>query len=169
MEKIDFDKDHWEKVSANLIKFWMEHLAPHLVQCTDCHLLVNTESSTSTHMVSKLQENLQETSDPSVKQPCIASKKGKKRKSSVKQPCIASKKGRKRQSKKGSCAKALLFNICSEDCVDNPDTFEKNSICCSKCTRWLHFGYVNIKEEQDVPKKKWKDGFVKHANKLLIH
>ena len=68
LEKIDFDKDHWE-VSANLIKSWMERLAPHLVQCTDCHLLVITESSTSTHMVSKPQENLQETSDPSVKQP----------------------------------------------------------------------------------------------------
>ena len=151
LEKIDFDKDHWTKVKANLIQFWMEHLAPCLIKYS--HLSVNTESSTSTHcMVSTPQENLDITS-PSVKHPCTAVKKVKK---SVKHPCIAAKKVKKRKSRKEVMPKLYLCYICSEDCVDNPDTFEKNSICCSKCTRWLHFGCVNIKEEKDVPQQKAK-------------
>ena len=150
LEKIDFDKDHWTKVKANLIQFWMEHLAPCLIKYS--HLSVHTKSSTSTHcMVSKPQENLDITS-PSVKHPCTAAKVKK----SVKHPCIAAKKVKKRKSRKEVMPKLYLCYICSEDCVDNPDTFEKNSICCSKCTWWLHFGCVNIKEEKDVPQQKAK-------------
>ena len=140
LEKIYFDKDHWTKVKANLIQFWMEHLAPSLIQYKDSHLSPNTESSTSTHMVStcKPQENI---TGPSIH---------------VKQPCIAAKKVKKKKSRKKIMPKLYLCYICSEDCVENPNTFEKNSICCSKCKRWLHFGCVNIQEEQEVPQQKAK-------------
>ena len=110
LEKIDFDKDHWTKVKANLIHFWMEHLAPCLIQSKYSHLPLNTESSTSTHMVSKSQEK-------------FTYQRSKKE---------------KRKSRKDIMSKLYLCYICSEECVENPDTFEKNSICCSKCTRWLH-------------------------------
>ena len=115
----------------------MEHLAPCLIESKYSHLPLSTESSISTDMVSESQQNL-DIIGASIH---------------VQHPCIAAKNVKKRKSRKEVTPKLYLCYICSEDCVENPDTFEKNSICCSKCNRWLHFGCVNIQEEQEMPKK----------------
>ena len=45
-----------------------------------------------------------------------------------------------------------LCDICHQNCPENPDQFEKNSIECDKCKRWFHFVCVKINSVGDIPK-----------------
>lgn len=139
LEQIEYDGEHWTKVKANLVKFWIYHLAPKLIQ----HF---TPSETKCTTTSSTKEPLSHVGipDPILKHLPIHTKKVKRKKT------------------KSGITRLKLYAcyVWSKDCVDNADVFEENSICCSKCKRWLHFGCVNIRKEEEVPhtKAKWLCG-----------
>lgn len=66
-------------------------------------------------------------------------------------------KKRKITKKKEKIPQLYLCFVCGEECLHTVTKFEENSICCTKCQNWIHFGCANINEESDVPStnKRW--------------
>lgn len=139
IEKIEFDKEHWAKVKDNLVFLWNTYLGPELLK-------KRTAETEQTNADIPLIDISNATSGAEVTL-YLDSKKA------LPKP----KKSRKRKLCKEKNPKLYLCFVCGDDCIENPNLFKENSICCTVCKNWLHFKCVNISNENDIPSqnKKW--------------
>lgn len=136
LEKIQFDPTYWKNILANLVYFWQNHLA---------------------FKILKAQNSLQITENPQQNE-CTTSKDI----SVITTPILGIQKVNQKVKKikprkKNHKINLYLCDLCKENCEDEVKTFACNSIACTNCSRWYHFGCVGIVEENQIPptNKKW--------------
>ena len=160
IEKISFDPTFWEMIQNNLTLFWFKYLAPAIIGTKESTIdtpktplfTPETSSTITTCSSNKTNRILFET-PITTKNFVTPSLKGRR---------LDTKLAESTKKSKRKCntptIKLYLCRLCKNDCIDEPKTFEENSICCSKCKGWLHFNCVGIKNKNEVPSKhtRWR-------------